>query len=1245
MGSGSHNMNSMNDIQIDESIRLYLDDIAERLWSGHAAVMVGAGFSKNASGDFPDWRQLGDILYEKVYEKAPSDKERYLDPLKLADEVQAVFGRSELDELICSHIPDTDYDPSPLHIRLLELPWIDVFTTNYDTLLERAGARHFPQKYDIVVNTEGIAYSNQPRIVKLHGSLPSGPFIITDEDYRQYSKKFAVFENTVRQTLAENMLCLIGFSGDDPNFLKWTGWIRDNVDKGSSPKIYLVGVLSLSSVQKKLLEQRDIVPVDLARCLGGDCNHSDALKWFCGYLSERKDRERTDWPQGQTAMMPGRMTTAEDKNAQISALLRGWRQERLSFPGWVVVPEDRRKPLWTYTQFWVNAASAEDELPAPLDLQFAFELNWRLEKCLCPIQDTLWPIFERVLHRYWPFADAQVPPTAEVSVGQSEHAHLPWPEMREMWLHLSLSMLRFYREEGLTEKWQAAERAVKGLAQHLSHHQSAFLAYESALQALFTLDLPGLKDSLKAWPSSQALPFWETKRAALLAEIGQLEEAETILVTALDAIRSKLKLKPVKADYSLVSQEAYTMLLLQLVKRSISFKAGNWSDDDEMWTRFRDRWNALKEYKCDPWNELKLFEMTLSHPYSVKTEVAEKSEFVIGRVTRTYRIGWEDSDALSAYAFLRFSEEAGAPFRIGNMTLSTKSAEGALPRICRTSLHWAVVTMIRTGDAKTAQHVFNRQILYRMEASYADELVDQSLQALEGAEADVQVGDGFRTDNFGVLLAQLIPEILSRLCCKSSSGAKRKLLRFLLSVYTSDQRSKYRGIRNLVARLLLSLSVIERYEIIPSLLQFPVLGDLSGITATELVNPFQFLTIDKDAVAGIPKIALDATKIDGLLKKASESPGHRRWAFSVLVQLYDLGLLGEDQARRLGEALWSRTDDLGLPTDTYFYKSKFLNLPHPERIDPVQLLKEYIRNAPLPLQKQSPDKGVRITIGGGISMCTELALSGATIQWTGQEITSILTRLIEWWDADKEWLTGTRKASPYIRVREEFEARFRELVNALEYGVAPALSTVTDQVTRHALSRLLSELSDAGLPCLRAVAACLDLFPGTQQDVITRIEDALVSNDHERVVDGLEAILGLLKSDGSSIGQENMADLLRYVSQSVMYRHIAGLRSALNTMSRVVGKHPDHFAADTEELTIRGLHALADDTDPVRGMANLSFEKKLEIRQASAHLAYVLFVHYSDQGAEIPESIELWRGICQSENEFAEIRNEWLVKP
>ncbi len=33
-------------VQVADNIRPYLDEIAERLWSEHAAVMVGSGFSK-----------------------------------------------------------------------------------------------------------------------------------------------------------------------------------------------------------------------------------------------------------------------------------------------------------------------------------------------------------------------------------------------------------------------------------------------------------------------------------------------------------------------------------------------------------------------------------------------------------------------------------------------------------------------------------------------------------------------------------------------------------------------------------------------------------------------------------------------------------------------------------------------------------------------------------------------------------------------------------------------------------------------------------------------------------------------------------------------------------------------------------------------------------------------------------------------------------------------------------------------
>lgn len=392
----------MKDIAIDESVRPYLNEIAERLWAGHAAVMVGAGFSKNAKPSsptgtgFPDWSELGDLFYEKIHGHQPPDDQRYLNVLKLADNVQAALGRPALDQMLRKHIPNKDYEPSPLHVRLLELPWSDVFTTNYDTLLERACASVSSRKYSVVVNTEDIVHSQKPRIVKLHGSFPSErPFIITEEDYRRYPADFAPFVNTVQQSLLENTLCLVGFSGDDPNFLQWVGWIRDNLGNRKSPRIYLVGVFSLHSAQKKLLEKRNIVVVDLGDCPGVGQDHYEALNRFCRYLSSRKEQDdRTDWPRGQTTLRPD--PNQEDKTAQLTKLLAEWKKARNSFPGWVVVPEDRRDSLWTFTRSWVGFVSAEDEFPVPLDIRFAFELNWRLERCLCPIPNNTSAFFERV---------------------------------------------------------------------------------------------------------------------------------------------------------------------------------------------------------------------------------------------------------------------------------------------------------------------------------------------------------------------------------------------------------------------------------------------------------------------------------------------------------------------------------------------------------------------------------------------------------------------------------------------------------------------------------------------------------------------------------------------------------------------------------------------------------------------------------------------------------------------------------
>ena len=133
----------------------HLVHLRKELWrwpKSRAAVMIGAGFSLNAEPlpgvktRFPTWRELVRAMFDELSpnsgdpgENPASREERFnrANPLRIASEYEAAFGRRKLDILIREQNPDSDYQPGNLHRSLMQLPWADVFTTNYDTLLER----------------------------------------------------------------------------------------------------------------------------------------------------------------------------------------------------------------------------------------------------------------------------------------------------------------------------------------------------------------------------------------------------------------------------------------------------------------------------------------------------------------------------------------------------------------------------------------------------------------------------------------------------------------------------------------------------------------------------------------------------------------------------------------------------------------------------------------------------------------------------------------------------------------------------------------------------------------------------------------------------------------------------------------------------------------------------------------------------------------------------------------------------
>lgn len=321
---------------LDASVIVLLDKLKRYLSVGKASVMVGCGFSLNAesdgTGQMREWNALNADLFKSLYGRNPSNTELdRLNPVRLAAQVENTLGSKELDEIIMNALPDKSVYPGVLHKKLMKLRWHDVFTTNYDTLLERS-CNESGSAYTLVTTKETLLYSKPPRIIKLHGSFPNiRPFVMSEEAFRTYPQKYPEFVNTVRQSLIENLFCLIGFSGNDPNFLSWLGWIRDVMGEQMTnailvdyrPKGYHIS-------EKQLFANRKIDILNLAEITGLN-DYKEALDFFLTYLGTKEHAAQWSYPDVDFRHLQKPEKSEKDLEEDIKKMEKA----RKSYTGWV----------------------------------------------------------------------------------------------------------------------------------------------------------------------------------------------------------------------------------------------------------------------------------------------------------------------------------------------------------------------------------------------------------------------------------------------------------------------------------------------------------------------------------------------------------------------------------------------------------------------------------------------------------------------------------------------------------------------------------------------------------------------------------------------------------------------------------------------------------------------------------------------------------------------------------------------
>ena len=751
----------------------HINRVRDALWQrsvGGASVMIGSGFSRNAlkarpdANDPPTWRDVAKAVYAKLY---PQDGDGNLgtatsDFLRLAQEYEAAFGRGDLHRFLGELIRDDDFLPGDLHIRLLSLPWRDVFTTNWDTLLERSRTSVAGRAYSIVRNMDEIPLANRPRIVKLHGSFPSHfPLIFTEEDYRTYPTKFAPFVNTVQQAMMETVFCLIGFSGDDPNFLQWSGWVRDNLGD-AAPKIYLAGWLELSSHRRRMLEDRKVVPIDLALHPKASkwpehLRHQYATKWVLHTLERGRPYDVSEWPSRpswQHLPVPKliqpveeEVVYAEPKNElpenekgslldSVKNILKVWAHNRTIYPGWLAAPASARALMeWNTGHYESRILDVFSDLTPVERLEAIHELVWRWEILLNPISSKLESAAQDVLK----LIDCQ-----NRTIGGSTDPKIEWGPVREAWRTVALALVTAARHSLDSNVF---DQRIEALSPFLQDDLDVAyrIHHERCLWAMHSMDFKALDGLLKDWRTENCDPVWMMRKAALLFETGRHDEATELAEHALSTIRE------MPTGYLSLASPSRESWALWLVAQPKNYQM------------LCKRWNELAPLKCNALMERQLIADAIKDNRG--TEGAPSFDLGTRRVSGQ---SFSNADSQGAtYRAIRLSEVAGLPPAVDHMVVAADILELAAEKLFTSDPEMAVRLVLRVStydQDKTFMRILSRTRVAALSADSARTLANICNSVIEYALPRIVGTDarGYRPI-FWIERMRVAMEALSRL--------------------------------------------------------------------------------------------------------------------------------------------------------------------------------------------------------------------------------------------------------------------------------------------------------------------------------------------------------------------------------------------------------------------------------------------------------------------------------------------------
>jgi hypothetical protein len=1000
-----------------------------------AAILIGAGFSRSAAHHVGGNKKmpLWDSFSKKLLaELKPHNKDlSFSDPLRVAEEYRAYFGQAALNDQIRSQIDDDAWRTGELYQSLLELPWSEVMTTNWDTLLERAAEDVHSPYYTSVNRTSDLAWAPSPRIVKLHGTIGvTDTFIAAQEDYRTYPEKFAPFVNFARQVFIENELCLLGFSGDDPNFLQWAGWVRDHL-AGHARKIYLVGALNLSASQRVYLETIKIAPVDLWDAVKHiqdiDLRHQTATTLFLEAMrDEGKTKARPhEWkpsslrrPQASSEDHLRQFKDHEYAAHLLKEQLETLQKDRETYPGWLVCPP---------TLQWQVQSQLNDPSPNPKNIaalapedraKLLYEIAWRHSVTFEYIAPWLVEALFHVAH--------QDEPCALSKAQQLEIALVLLKNSR--WLDTNEEA----NKQVIEEHVQLLNELLEKYAQYLPDCP-AELAYHQALVARDQLDFLKMEALVEKIMGED--PVWKLRQASLLMELGRFDEGEKLIATAYGELRENHR----RDRYSIpiLSRLVWAHVLLNAAHR--------FGQPTEELPTFVE--SNYRKWKCDAWTWIE----DIREKTNKKQEKYLKDQKPIEPLFEQGH--YRDNSSQRSYSnqtpelllLEGLTREVGIPLRSGSAFMNVNLLAGAVEKLVLSGGNGAELKdytlAIRASSSENSsgiKDVFTRIGVARASKDVVHTLVDRLLIAIDYWRK--QRSKGTKEQQGHALSALRVQmEVLARLVVRVSPEKSKEIFLLALSIgHLSDTQHfwLFDVIDHLLTHSLSSIPKSKQGELLEYALAFPMQSEVTERKFPRWPNPIVSCPNARNTYVNLDSRIHQLIAAAALKESTSRTEALRR----LLPLAKQEEFLTQVERNSLATALWGSSPDYKTLPETDLFPHALLFFPTPDATKSESLVRQYLhgdnKNILTNTQKElhrfpSPEIEDAITVYAGMA---NAAVNEATHLFpTPEQAAMLFDQLVVWRPKIEEDDFFHSATSDRKQITES-------IGSALSYAISPALS-------------------------------------------------------------------------------------------------------------------------------------------------------------------------------------------------------------